>query len=47
MLHELPAILSEASQVTQARLRPGLEAAASKLTERLTKMIEEDQTKGE
>lgn len=42
VLHELPAILSESSQITQSRLQPRLQDAAAKLTERLTRMIEED-----
>lgn len=42
LLRELPAVLSESSQIVQSRLEPKLQEAATKLTERLTKMIEDD-----
>jgi hypothetical protein len=42
MLRELPHILAESSQITQSRLQPRLQAGATKLTEELTKMIEEE-----
>ena len=42
VLNELPAILSESSQLTESHLQPRLQAAATKLTEQLTKMIENE-----
>lgn len=40
VLKEMPAIISESSQLTQAHLQPRLQAAATKLTESLSKMVE-------
>lgn len=43
LLHELPAVLSETSQIVHSRLEPSLQEAATKLTDRLTKMVEDNQ----
>ncbi|SRR5258708_1782533 len=45
VLHELPAITSEAMQVWTSHLQPRVEAAISKLKERAERMAEEEQKK--
>jgi hypothetical protein len=42
MLRELPAITSEAMQVSSSYLQPRMEAAVSKLKEKVEHMVEED-----
>jgi hypothetical protein len=43
VLRELPAITSEAMQVSNSHLQPRMEAAIHKLRKRLERMVEEDQ----
>jgi hypothetical protein len=45
VLRELPAITSEAMQVSIAHLQPRMEAAIGKLKERIEQMVEEDRNK--
>jgi hypothetical protein len=45
MLRELPAITSEAMQVSNSYLQPRMEAAISKLRAKVERMIEEDRKK--
>src|ERR1700686_4631714 len=45
MLRELPAITSEAMQVSSSYLQPSMEAAVSKLKEKVEHMVEEDRKK--
>jgi hypothetical protein len=45
MLRELPAITSEAMQVSSSYLQPRMEAAVSKLKEKVEHMVEEDRKK--
>jgi hypothetical protein len=43
VLREMPTIISEAMQVSSARLQPQMEVAANRLTQKMEQMIEEDQ----
>jgi hypothetical protein len=45
VLRELPAITSEAMQVSTSHLQPRMEAAVSKLKAKIQRMVEEDQKK--
>jgi hypothetical protein len=45
MLRELPAVTSEAMQVSSSYLQPRMEAAVSKLKEKVEHMVEEDRKK--
>lgn len=42
VLHELPAILLEVSQINQSHLQPKLQEAATELTRKLTEMIDNE-----